>query len=61
MLAAAARLREQRRDLADCLDRLLEEVACGQAVFKIYRQFKMYNDPNLNPALVAERQGRSGA
>ncbi len=26
-----------------------------QAYFKVYRQFKMYNDPAFNPALVAER------
>jgi hypothetical protein len=27
----------------------------GRAYFKVYRQFKMYNDPAMNPALVAER------
>ncbi len=52
--ARLSRLREQRQDLASCLDRLLEDAACGKAVFKIYRQFKMYNDPRLNPALQRE-------
>ncbi len=46
-----ARLLEQRRDLGHCLGELLAEVAAGRAYFKIYRQFKMYNDPALNPYL----------
>ena len=54
-----ARLYEQRQDLANCLDRLLEDTRAGLAWFKVYRQFKMYNDPAFNPALVAERQGAS--
>jgi hypothetical protein len=51
------RLQQQRQDLAGCLDALLAEAACGRAYFKVYRQFKMYNDPNFNPRLVQERQG----
>lgn len=58
--AKVAQLRVQRDDLASCYDRLLDEIAAGTGRFKIYRQFKMYNDPTLNPALVAERQ-RAGA
>lgn len=46
---------EQRADLAGCLDRLLWEARCGAAVFKSYRQFKMYNDPTLNPELYRQR------
>ena len=46
-----ARLIEQRIDLQACLDRLLQEAATGDTYFKIYRQFKMYNDPSLNPCL----------
>ena len=45
------RLNEQRADLAACLDRLLAECARGESCFKVYRQFKMYNDPALNPAI----------
>lgn len=45
------RLIEQRSDLQHCLDTLLAAAACGRAQFKIYRQFKMYNDPMLNPCL----------
>lgn len=54
--AKLARLHEQRADLAGCLDALLSETAAGKAYFKVYRQFKMYNDPALNPQLVKERQ-----
>ena len=55
--ARAARLAEQRADLGGCLDALLADAAAGRAYFKVYRQFKMYNDPRFNPALVRERQG----
>lgn len=44
-------LEEQRSDLAQCLDRLWEQVVYGQRRFKLYRQLKMYNDPTLNPVL----------
>jgi len=50
------RLNEQRTDLAACLDRLLAEAARGESYFKIYRQFKMYNDPALNPAIYGEKR-----
>lgn len=53
--AKLARLHEQRDDLGDCLDGLLADSLSGKAYFKVYRQFKMYNDPHLNPVLVAER------
>ena len=49
------RLLEQRTDLAACLDRLLAECARGESYFKVYRQFKMYNDPALNPAIYGEK------
>jgi hypothetical protein len=38
-------LRMQRDDLADELATLLADIAAGRVVPKIYRQFKMYNDP----------------
>jgi len=55
--AKLEKLTEQRSDLAGCLDRLLAEVQRGESFFKIYRQFKMYNDPKLNPALYGEKRG----
>ncbi len=54
-LAKLERLREQRDDLAACLDVLLDDMSAGTAYFKIYRQFKMYNDPSLNPYLYARK------
>jgi hypothetical protein len=48
------RLLAQRTDLAGCLDRLLSEARAGQTYFKVYRQFKMYNDPALNPYLYGQ-------
>jgi len=53
--AKLARLVEQRGDLAGCFDRLLAEAARGESFFKVYRQFKMYNDPKLNPAVYGEK------
>ncbi len=50
-----ARLIEQRADLQGCLDRLLNEAQQGIAYFKVYRQFKMYNDPSLNPCLYQKK------
>jgi hypothetical protein len=44
-------LREQRSDLARCLADLLDDLAQGRRRFRVYRQFKMYNDPATNPAL----------
>ena len=35
----------QRNDLADELTKLLGDIASGRVVPKVYRQFKMYNDP----------------
>lgn len=53
--ARLARLENQRDDLGRCLDELMADCRQGRACFKVYRQFKMYNDPAFNPALVAER------
>jgi hypothetical protein len=49
------RFLDQRRDLAGCLDRLAAEAMRGEAWFTVYRQFKMYNDPALNPAVYGEK------
>lgn len=48
-----ARLLEQRADLAWCLDALVRGCREGSLRFKMYRQFKMYNDPKFNPWLSA--------
>lgn len=38
-------LRVQRDDLAEELTGLLRDIVSGKTVPKVYRQFKMYNDP----------------
>lgn len=38
-------LHEQRDDLAAELTQLLADIGVGRVVPKVYRQFKMYNDP----------------
>jgi hypothetical protein len=49
--ARLAVLEEQRDDLAGGLDALWAEVIAGTRRFKLYRQMKMYNDPDLNPVM----------
>ncbi len=43
-------MREQRDDLAAEITRLVSDMAGGRVVPKIYRQFKMYNDPQYRRA-----------
>jgi hypothetical protein len=50
-------LREQRADLARCFDELLAGCRAGERRFRVYRQFKMYNDPTLNPELYRHAKG----
>ena len=47
-------LREQRDDLARELETLFADIVEGRVVPKVYRQFKMYNDPRYRSA------GRAG-
>ncbi|HEX7055243.1 MAG TPA: DUF4254 domain-containing protein [Burkholderiales bacterium] len=54
--AKLERLIEQRVDLAACFDRLIDEAQRGESFFKVYRQFKMYNDPALNPAIYGAKR-----
>jgi len=48
-------LEEQREELAACLDALWTQVLAGKRRFKLYRQLKMYNDPELNPAVYSHK------
>ncbi len=41
---------EQRDDLATELTQLIGDIASGRVVPKVYRQFKMYNDPQYRTA-----------
>ncbi len=48
-------LKKQRDDLCLCFDELIEDCQKGIRHFKQYKQFKMYNDPNLNPQIYSEK------
>ncbi len=50
-------LRAQHTDLCACLLDLWDDVSAGRRRFQLYRQLKMYNDPELNPVLY----GRAGS
>ncbi len=50
-------LRLQRHDLYGSLEQVLSDYEAGKKRMKLYKQFKMYNDPSLNPELYrAHRQ-----
>lgn len=46
---------EQRADLSNSLTELLDDIESGEKRHKTYRQFKMYNDPSLNPYLYSQQ------
>lgn len=48
-------LLEQQKDLSSAIDTLLEDIAAGRKYMKVYKQMKMYNDPNLNPVLYGKK------
>jgi hypothetical protein len=50
-LGKLARIIRQRSDLTQSLADLLADVAARRRTFAVYFQFKMYNDPALNPQL----------
>lgn len=49
-------LNEQKQQLHDCLKILIDEIQHKTRTFRVYHQFKMYNDPTLNPALYETRK-----
>lgn len=46
----------QRKDLSQSIDELLQDIENGSKYMKVYKQMKMYNDPNLNPILYQQNQ-----
>ncbi|HEU5148558.1 MAG TPA: DUF4254 domain-containing protein [Chryseosolibacter sp.] len=44
-------LEEQKADMRNAFDELIEDIGKGIRRFKVYRQMKMYNDATLNPML----------
>jgi hypothetical protein len=49
-------INQQLIQLTSCLEHLLEEVQAKKRTFRVYHQFKMYNDPSLNPQLYLSQQ-----
>ena len=47
-------LLEQQQDLSLAIDQLLADIESGRKYMKVYKQMKMYNDPNLNPVLYGK-------
>jgi hypothetical protein len=56
--ARLAVLREQRDDLARELSRLVSDVLAGRVTLKVYRQFKMYNDPQYRTGVTPAAPNR---
>lgn len=48
-------LLEQREDLSTAINQLIDDIQAGRKYMKVYRQMKMYNDPETNPVLYAKK------
>ena len=44
-------IEQQQQQLQHCLNDLLQAISNHTRTFRVYHQFKMYNDPTLNPEL----------
>lgn len=49
-------LMEQKNDMREAYDELIEDISLGNRKFKVYRQMKMYNDSSLNPMLYEKNK-----
>jgi hypothetical protein len=45
----------QKTDLSNSIDELIAAIEAGTKYMKVYKQMKMYNDPNLNPVLYQQK------
>ena len=48
-------LLEQQKDLSTAIDQLIADIEAGRKYMKVYKQMKMYNDPELNPVLYGKK------
>lgn len=48
-------LKEQKEDMKNAFNELIEDIGNGSRRFKVYRQMKMYNDASLNPMLYSQK------
>jgi hypothetical protein len=49
-------LLQQRLDLSLSIDELIADIQSGLKLMRVYRQMKMYNDPELNPVLYNNKK-----
>lgn len=49
----------QGENLSYCFSNLLTSIEEGRGLYRIYRQFKMYNNPKLNPYLYSQKSEKS--
>lgn len=52
-LEKVAVMLDQQNDLSIAFNELIQDIFSGAKRIRVYRQFKMYNDPSLNPAVYA--------
>lgn len=48
-------LLEQRQDLSSAIEQLISDIESGRRYMKVYKQMKMYNDPDTNPVLYGKK------
>jgi len=48
-------LLEQQKDLSTAIEQLIADIEAGHKYMKVYKQMKMYNDPELNPVLYSKK------
>jgi len=48
-------LTQQQHDLTEALQNLFDDLFAARKQMKIYRQYKMYNDPDSNPAIYGAK------
>lgn len=53
------RCRHQRQELVQATQRLVHDIFAGKTRHRTYRQFKMYNDPSLNPQIYSASMRRA--
>lgn len=56
-----AQIERQHANLVACLVELIDDIIAGRRTFRLFRQFKMYNDPALNPQLYGRESSVIGS
>ena len=48
-------LLEQQKDLSSAIEQLISDIEAGRRYMKVYKQMRMYNDPDTNPVLYGKK------